>query len=322
MESHAATVCVFLGEQLADYHFGAAHPFGPRRYAAFYDRLEASGLVPRLAICEPQRGTREDVERFHASAYVERVIAQSHSGQGYLDEGDTPARCGIYEASLWVVGTVLAAARNIMDQRCRRAFVPIGGLHHARRDSAAGFCVFNDCAITVELLRREYGMERILYVDIDAHHGDGIFYAYEDDPSIWIADVHEDGRYLYPGTGGLDECGRGPASGTKLNIVMPPGADDAAFLKLWPAVAKFADHARPEFVILQCGADSLDGDPITDLRYSAAAHRHAASHLAAIADHYCQGRLLALGGGGYDLDNLAGAWTAVVDGLLEEPRSS
>lgn len=133
------------------------------------------------------------------------------------------------------------------------------------------------------------------------------------------ADVHEDGRYLFPGTGEAHETGRGVAAGTKLNISLPPGAGDRAFLQVWPRIEAFVRHARPEFIILRCGADSLAGDPLANLTYSPASHARAAARLCEIAEECCQGRILALGGGGYDLDNLARAWTAVVRVLIETP---
>jgi acetoin utilization protein AcuC len=252
------------------------------------------------------------LELFHTHEYVERVKRQSMLGEGFLDLGDTPAFPGVFEAAATVAGTTLAAIEHILSGHCRRAFVPIAGLHHARRDEAAGFCVFNDCGIAIEVLRRRHGIRRIAYVDIDAHHGDGVYYAYEDDPDLIIADLHEDGRYLYPGTGGADERGRGAAFGTKLNIPMPAGATDRDFMENWQAVEGFISDARPEFILLQCGADSLDGDPLTHLAYTAAAHAHAARRLCTIADRHCGGRLLALGGGGYDAGNIAQAWNDVV----------
>lgn len=312
-----ATTCVYVGDELASYGFGQGHPFGPDRLGAFWTLARDRGLDHRVDICTPVSTGRETIERFHTSAYVERVIAQSASGEGYLDSGDTPAFPGIYEAACYVVGTVLDALAQLMDGGCRHVFVPIAGLHHAARDSAAGFCVFNDCGIAIETLRSRYGLERIAYVDIDAHHGDGVFYAFEDDPQLIFADLHEDGRYLYPGTGAMEETGRGAALGTKLNIPMAPEADDAAFLAAWEQVERFLETHLPEFILLQCGADSIAGDPITHLQYSPAAHRHAAARLCRLADRCCDGRLLALGGGGYNRDNLARAWTAVVEALVE-----
>jgi acetoin utilization protein AcuC len=210
----------------------------------------------------------------------------------------------------------LNASAAIMSGQCRRAFVPIAGLHHAARDRAAGFCVFNDCGIAIERLRSQSGLERIAYVDIDAHHGDGVFYAFEDDAGVIFADLHEDGQYLYPGTGSVAETGKGAAVGTKLNIPMPPGSDDAAFAATWPRVIAHLEKFAPEFIILQCGADSLEGDPITHLRYSATSHGKAARELAQLADRLGHGRVLGLGGGGYNRSNLAQAWSAVVENLL------
>jgi len=216
---------------------------------------------------------------------------------------------------------VLQAVIELMNGTTRRAFVPIGGLHHADRNAAAGFCVFNDCAIAIESLRIEHGVERLAYVDIDAHHGDGVYYGFESDPGVAIADLHEDGRYLYPGTGAASESGKGAAQGTKLNFPMPPGAGDHAFFDAWEFVEAFVDEARPELIIFQCGADSLAGDPITDLGYTSEAHRHAALRLCDLADRHCEGKLLALGGGGYDLDNLAQAWCTVVKAMIEADAS-
>jgi len=309
--------CVYLGDELAAYGFGHGHPFGPDRLVAFWRQARADGLDRKVLQCSPVAATRAAIERFHTPAYVDRVIAQSASGTGYLDAGDTPAPKGIYEAACFVVGSVLDAVARLLHGDCRHAFVPIAGLHHARRDAAAGFCVFNDCGIAIETLRQVHGVRRVAYVDIDAHHGDGVFYSFEADPELLFVDLHEDGRFLYPGSGSITETGSGAARGTKLNIPMPPEADDALFLRAWEQVEKFIDAARPEFILLQCGADSIAGDPITHLRYTPAAHRHAASGLCRLAEKHCRGRLLALGGGGYNRDNLAAAWTAVVAALLE-----
>ncbi len=310
-------VSVYAGNQLGAYNFGPEHPFGPARLDAFLARFRETGLDRRCHLAEPAMAQRAEIERFHTAAYIDRVQRASVTGTGYLDQGDTPAFVGVYEAAARVVGTVLAAVADLVSGKTRRAFVPIAGLHHARRDAAAGFCVFNDCGVAIETLHRVHGISRVAYVDIDAHHGDGVFYAYEDDPELTLVDLHEDGRFLYPGSGTVEETGQGAAKGTKLNIPMPPGADDRLFFMVWDQVESFVDKARPEFILLQCGADSIAGDPITHLAYSAAAHRHAAIRLSILAERHCEGRLLALGGGGYNLYNLADAWCSVVGALLE-----
>jgi acetoin utilization protein AcuC len=310
------THTVYVGEALALYGFGKGHPFGPDRMGAFWQRMVDKGLDKQVEVCAPVTATKDELLRFHTVDYVDQVIRQSKTGEGYLDQGDTPAFVGVYEAACTVVGTTLAAIDRIMQSDTASAFIPIAGLHHAARNTAAGFCVFNDCGIAIETLRSQYNLKRIAYIDIDAHHGDGVFYAFESDPDLIFADLHEDGRYLYPGTGAMHESGRGDAEGTKLNIPMKPDSTDDDFLEAWPKVEKHLEKFPPEFILFQCGADSLAGDPITHLRYSDAAHRHAASRLKQLANKYCHGRLLAMGGGGYNRDNLALAWTAVVESLI------
>ncbi len=304
---------VYRGDALANYGFGDEHPFGMDRHAAFQTELAEADLGAAIQYVEPRRASVDDIALFHTPEYIDLVSKRSKEGTGFLDDGDTPAYPGIFDKASDVVGTTLAAVDAIMAGESKRAFVPIAGLHHAGRGHAAGFCVFNDCGVAVEHLRKNHGLQRIAYVDIDAHHGDGVFYSFEDDPDLIFADIHEDGRFLYPGTGHADETGKGKAIGTKLNIPMPPGAGDAEFVTAWETVKDYIDDAAPEFVIFQCGADSLDGDPITHLRYSEEAHAKAASDLCELADRHCEGRIIGTGGGGYNLGNLARAWTRVVE---------
>ncbi len=310
-----AEVAVVAGERLARYGFPEGHVFGPDRHAAFWREFQARGLAARVQLLEPREATYEELLAFHTPAYIDSVRERSVTGQGYLDAGDTPAFRGVYEAAATVVGASLQAAEAVMGGAVRRGFVPIAGLHHAGRDHAAGFCVFNDCGVVIELMRRRHGLERIAYVDIDAHHGDGVFYAFEEDPGVIFADLHQDGRTLYPGTGAAEERGRGAAEGTKLNIPLPAGAGDAAFARAWPAVLEHLARFEPQLILLQCGADSVEGDPLTQLKFSPQTHGRAARELAAFADGLGHGRLLALGGGGYNRANVARAWCAVVESL-------
>ena len=309
-------VLVYKGKEIAAYGFGDPHPFGIDRHDVFQDELAAAELG-NVEYGYPRRATVDELLLFHTAEYIDRVSRLSAEGRGWLDEGDTPAVPGIFEAASDVVGTTLAAVDAIMHGDVRRAFVPIAGLHHAGRDRAAGFCVFNDCGVAAEYLRRNYGLKRIAYVDIDAHHGDGVFYGFEDDPDLIFADVHEDGRYLYPGTGAESETGTGRARGTKLNIPVAPGADDEQFRSAWRRVEAYLDRAAPEFILFQCGADSLEGDPITHLCYTEQAHADAAATLCRLADRHCEGRVVGTGGGGYNRRNLARAWTRVVQAFSE-----
>ena len=308
-------VVVIAGERNARYGFGDGHPFGPDRQAAFLREFAARSLDRKVRVLEPRDASEPELLAFHTGSYLEFVRERSASGQGYLDAGDTPAFRGVYEVASCVVGATLTAVEHIMAGESRRAFVPIAGLHHAARDHAAGFCVFNDCGVAIEVLRSRFGLGRVAYIDIDAHHGDGVFYAFENDAAVIFADLHEDGRYLYPGTGAPEETGRGAAQGTKLNLPLAPGADDSVFSDLWPQVMTHLERFEPEFLILQCGADSIDGDPLTHLRLTPRAHARAASELVALAERLGHGRVLALGGGGYSRANLASAWNSVVASL-------
>ena len=185
----------------------------------------------------------------------------------------------MYEAAACVVGATLTATQGIMAGEFRRAFVPIAGLHHAARDHAAGFCVFNDCGVAIELLRSRFGLRRVAYVDIDAHHGDGVFYAFESDAAVIFADLHEDGRYLYPGRAlrrrRAGELPKAPSSICRCRRVRTT----RVFSDVWPRVIAHLERFEPEFVILQCGADSIEGDPLTHLRLTPRAHARAASEL-------------------------------------------
>jgi len=311
------SVLVYKGEEIAAYGFGDPHPFGIDRHDVFHTELAASGLGEFIEFGHPRPALVDELMLFHTPKYIDKVSLMSGEGFGYLDDGDTPVVPGIYEAASSVVGAVLAAVDEIMHGNYRRAFVPIAGLHHAGRNHAAGFCVFNDCGVAAEYLRSRHGVRRVAYVDIDAHHGDGMFYAFEDDPDLIFADIHEDGRFLYPGTGHADETGTGRARGTKLNLPIAPGADDDDFRMAWMRVEAYLEENRPEFIIMQCGADSLAGDPITHLCWTEEAHASAAESLCRIADRYCDGRIVGTGGGGYNRQNIARAWTRVVQSFVE-----
>jgi len=314
---------VFFGDELARYGFGGSHPLGRDRIYAFWSRLQSEN-VANVMVEQPEITNEEMVLSFHDRDYVELVKMASKQCRSIpLDRGDTPSFRGIFEATLYVVGSTLAALDMVMKgvdragRKIENAFVPIAGLHHARRNSAGGFCVFNDVGVAIIQARKKYNIKRIAYVDIDAHHGDGVFYEFVSDPLLFFADIHEDGRYLYPGTGSADETGVGDAKGTKMNIPLMPEAGDKEFFDAFARVEEFIDFAKPELIFLNCGADSLAGDPITDLRYSAQAHGHAARTLRRLADKHCKGRMIAVGGGGYNRTNIGNAWTEVVKELAD-----
>ncbi|MGQ9468706.1 MAG: acetoin utilization protein AcuC [Nitrososphaerales archaeon] len=310
------SVGIFLGEDSLRYSF-PNHPMNSSRVESFWQKLkEELGNREKIKIIKPIATSEDVLLLFHTKKYIEFVKRASEYGFGYLDHGDTPAYKGVFEASTYAVGSTLLGLDMIMKKELDHAFNPVGGYHHARRDKAAGFCVFNDASIAITYAKKVYGLKRILYVDIDAHHGDGVCYEFYDDPMIFTADIHEDGRYLYPGTGFSHETGSGKAEGTKLNIPLKPGAGDKEFKEAFIKVEEFAHRVKPELIIFQCGADGLEDDPLTHLRYTEESHKYSTKRLHDISHELCNGRIIALGGGGYNLNNVAKAWLEVVNGLL------
>ncbi|MGA2663496.1 MAG: acetoin utilization protein AcuC [Nitrososphaerales archaeon] len=305
---------VSFGKESDLYSFPHPHPMNAARTVPFARWL---GSAEGFELVAPVPATEEDLLLFHTPDYVSFVRESSRRGAGPLDGGDTPSFEGVYEASLYPVGNTLNGLRLVLEGGLDHFFNPVGGLHHAREGAAEGFCVFNDAAVAVCRALSTLGIGRVAYVDIDAHFGDGVFYGFEGDPRVIIGDVHEDGRFLFPGTGRTGETGRGEAAGTKLNLPLPPGAGDSEFVGAFQRVEELVRRSRPDLILLQCGADGLEGDPLTHLAYSPAAHAHATSRLHSLAHEVCGGRIIAMGGGGYEPANVLSAWSAVVRGLSE-----
>jgi acetoin utilization protein AcuC len=313
---------ILFGDQLSKYGFGRLHPWNNERIYDFWSKFQQMDLdkSPSSLIQEPELALEESILSFHDKDYVNLVKMAGKTGNGYLDKGDTPAFRGIFDASSYVVGSTLKAFDIVIRKKngIEHAFNPIGGLHHSRRTTAAGFCVFNDIGIAILEARKKYGIKKIAYIDIDAHHGDGVYYEFENDPHLFIADIHEDGKFLYPGTGSEWETGKGNAVGTKLNISLYPNSTDQDFIASFKRVEDFVDNkAKPELIILQCGADSLKQDPLTHLNLTHNSHEYAARKLHSLAHKHSNGRIVALGGGGYNKINIGNAWTAVVKAFIE-----
>jgi|TARA_B100000315_G_scaffold16205_1_gene14498 acetoin utilization protein AcuC len=311
-------VAVFYGEASTTYSFPSGHPMSGLRGKSFWRLIKEKklNLSKDIEIIKPVMATEEDIRLFHSQKYINFVKNLSKKGTGMLDQGDTPAFKGVFEASKYVVGSTLHGLNMVMSKKIDHAFNPIGGLHHARREAAAGFCVFNDPAIAIIEAKTRYDLKRILYIDIDAHHGDGVFYSFYDDPQVFIADIHEDGRFLYPGTGPAEEVGNGKAEGTKLSIPVPPKTNDYGFKKVFHKIEKFILKIEPQIIFFQCGGDGLKNDSISHLEYSPQAYRFAAEKLHQLAHKLCGGRIVTMGGGGYSPENTSKAWVNVVETFL------
>jgi len=302
--------------QASPYGFPDPHPLSVQRVQEFYRKLDELRIDKDLDYFQSSDDDKGKLALFHEKKYVDFVRRKSERGEGYLDDGDTPAYKGVYIASRRVVNDTIMCATMILDGLADHGFNPSGGLHHAFPNRAAGFCVFNDIGVVINFIRSRYKLKKILYIDIDAHHGDGVFYSFESDPGVAILDIHEDGKFLFPGTGSPEERGKGIASGTKLNICLPPGSADSSLLNALSSSERFILDSRPDFVIVQCGADGLSGDPITHLRYSLEDYDNAIRWIHQISHRISSGRLLLLGGGGYDVDNVSSAWIRALKTIL------
>jgi acetoin utilization protein AcuC len=310
-----------MGKELSNYSFGEKHPFNSGRLDAFWSKISLSDAInsSNLKVVTPALADENTISSFHDKDYINFVKKSSITGLGYLDSGDTPSFKGVFDASLYVVGSTLLSVDIVINKTngIVHAFNPIGGLHHARRNAAGGFCVFNDIGIAIMYARKKYNLKKILYIDIDAHHGDGVYYEFEEDPDVIIADIHEDGSFLYPGTGFESENGLGAGKGTKLNLSLHPNATDHDFISAFMKIENFINSMKFELIIFQCGADGLSGDPLTHLRYTEKSHKYAAQVLHRVAHERSDRRIIGLGGGGYNTQNLANAWNQVVEVFIE-----
>ena len=301
----AGPLLVF-GPRSATYDFGPGHPLTPRRFGPGIDLLRTVGAVPGLA---PEPATDSELREVHAAAYlatVKRLSADPTSDSsaglsaGFAAFGDDPPFAGMHEAAAMVAGGSLRAIGAILRGDVEHAFHPGGGLHHALADRASGFCIYNDPALAIAAARRA-GL-RVLYVDLDVHHGDGVQAIHYGDPGVLTFSIHESGRTLFPGTGFAEELGSGAAAGTSVNLPLEVATGEGPWLAgVQALVPALAAAFGPDLIVSQHGADSHAWDPLAHLRVTTTAMGEAARLVDQVAHRHAGGRWLATGGGGYDV---------------------
>ena len=297
--------------EYATYDFGPQHPLRPERLTTSFALFTTAGLAPtaqeRLA---PAAATLDELQLVHSRRYIEAVQMLDGDAEhhGLADEairwglgwGDTPAFTGMHAASAAIAGGTLHAVRGVLDGSFDHAFNPAGGLHHAMPERASGFCIYNDPAIGIAGAL-EAGAARVLYLDFDAHHGDGVQAAFYGDPRVLTFSIHESGRHLFPGTGFVHELGEGRGHGYSLNLPVEPFTDDAAWLgAVELVVPRIAESFRPDVIVSQHGCDSHAWDPLTHLHLSTRAYAAQARLVHELTHRLTGGRWVATGGGGYD----------------------
>jgi acetoin utilization protein AcuC len=306
---------------LLGYDLGGDHPLHPIRLELTIRLAAALGVLDGVDLLVPPEATDAEIERIHDAGYVNAVKDAPMSGfdVGHgLGTPDNPIFDRMHEASARVVGSSLLAARQIAAGTTNRAVSIAGGLHHAMRDRAAGFCVYNDVAVAIDWLL-DNGFDRVAYVDVDVHHGDGVQDAFYDDPRVLTISLHQHPRTLFPGTGYPDETGGPDAEGSSVNVALPPYTNDSAWLRAFDAVVPSLLGAfRPQILVSQCGVDTHDEDPLAMLSLSVNGHRTIYRTLRELAERHTGGKWLAAGGGGYQLLRVVPrSWTHLLATVLD-----
>lgn len=322
--------------QLAAYDFGVEHPLAPVRVELTHALIESVGLLdaPHVREVRPQELEDPAVLRMHRPQFVQavqRASADPSTGADWafgLGSGDCPTFPGMHEASRSVCAASVEAARQVWTGQAAHAFNPAGGLHHAMPDKASGFCIYNDPAVAIDWLL-EQGAERVCYLDVDVHHGDGVERMFADDPRVLTISLHESGHFLFPGTGFADDVGGHGALGSAANVPLLPGTAGSVWLETFDAVVEPLVRAfAPDVLVSQLGCDTHATDPLAHLALTVDDFGAIVRRIHTLAHEAAQGRWVAMGGGGYQLLQVVPrAWTiafAEMCGIAlppETPRS-
>lgn len=307
------------------YNFGPTHPMAPLRLDLTARLALDLGVITQTDIVSPPIADDDVLATVHDRGYIEKVKAASAdpalADPAYgLGTDDDPAFAGMHEASARIVAGTVEMCRQVWTGESTHGVNFCGGMHHAMRDRAAGFCIYNDIAAGIRYLL-DQGVERIAYVDVDVHHGDGVEALFVDDPRVLTASIHESGRTLFPGTGWARDIGEGRGEGYAVNVALPPGTTGGAWLRaLRSSILPIVRAFRPQVLITQHGADTHADDPLANLVLTVDAQRQAALDLHDLAHDVCDGKWVALGGGGYSvIDVVPRAWAHLTAIAMHAP---
>ncbi len=316
------------GDELATYRFGDDHPLQARRYTLTMALLSALGWLRarEITLEAPRFATLSELMTVHSYPYVQAVQHGQAIARGErpatdltfygLGTSDDPLFADMHDAAALYTGATIQAMQAVLEGRAVHAYSPAGGQHHAHRAEASGFCIYNDAAIAIAVAL-EAGL-RVAYLDLDAHHGDGVQAAFYTDPRVLTVSIHESGTYLFPGTGAATETGSAGGAGACINVPLPPFAGDQAIFAALERVALPALCAfSPDLLVTQIGADAHHNDPLTHLAATLPLFPRVASRLHGVVHECCSGRWVIVGGGGYDpADVTPRAWAAFIGTVL------
>ena len=315
----SARVTAVWSDEYISYDFGPQHPLKPVRVKLTVELARACGLfdLENVTVVEPRAASREQIGAVHAADYIDAVerigrgdpAAFGDYGWG-IGIGDNPAFRHMHESSALVCGGGIVAAESVWAGAAEHAWYPAGGLHHAMPDKASGFCIYNDPAVAIRWLL-DQGCTRVAYVDVDVHHGDGVQEVFYDDPRVLTISLHESGHFLFPGTGFVDEVGRGDGAGTSVNVPLPPYTHDDAYKAAFERVVPpLIESFKPDVLFTQLGCDTHATDPLAHLALTTGSYRYLARAFHTLAHGESGGRWIATGGGGYQVYAVVPrAWT-------------
>ncbi|MFA9446288.1 acetoin utilization protein AcuC [Egicoccus sp. AB-alg6-2] len=313
----AGRVALLWDDAFAAYDLGHGHPLAPVRVELTMALIRATGLLgPDAVELGPGPFDEAELLRLHRPEFVDTVKRLSADPTARADDqfglgaGDTPAFPDMHPTSMLICAASKEAARQVWEGESDHAFNPAGGLHHAMPDRAAGFCIYNDPAIAIDWLL-EHGAERVAYVDVDVHHGDGVEVAFADDPRVLTISLHESGRFLFPGTGHVTDIGGAGAPGSAANVPLYPGTTGDIWLDAFDAVVEPLLRAfAPDILLTQLGCDTHAADPLAHLSLTVDDDAAIYRRLHQLAHELCEGRWVAFGGGGYQIvEVVPRAWT-------------
>jgi len=311
---------IIYSDKYLEHNLGPGHPERPERLMAIVEALRQAGIwsSPKVQVMEPEPAGRDDIELAHDPEYVELIEKLSRFRKPL--DGDTPVNADTFELALLSAGGVIEAGRSTMSGKANNAFAlvrPPG--HHAGRAFGGGFCYFNNLAIMVERLKREFKLRRVFVFDFDAHHGNGTQDIFYDDPSVLYMSLHQDGRTLYPGTGFVHELGSGRGEGYTINVPLPPGSSDAEYAGVMSDIfLPISEQFRPELIAVSAGFDAHADDPLTGLNLWTDAYGWLMRYIVEQAEKLCKGRVVLTLEGGYSIEAIAGSAVKVVEVLLGE----
>ncbi len=304
-------------EKYCQYDLGPDHPFRGDRFVNTMRLFEEQGLfrLPNVTMLEPKPVTKQDLLKVHDKDYVDLIFRLAEKSKPY--DMETPVSPQILEAVRLIIGGALEAGKAVYEGKVERSVALGCGYHHAGRNYGGGFCLFNDIAVLVEHLREKYGLKRALIIDYDVHFGNGTSDIYYSDSSVLYISLHQDPRTIYPGTGFVEQVGKGEGEGYNVNVPLPPGTGDQTYLyALKEIFVPLAEEFKPDLIVANGGSDPHFADTLGSLRLTVNGFFNLSQIIAQVAEKVCQNKLVLMPGSGYNPMVLPQCWYALTAGVV------